>query len=121
MVKAHEMEDAVQHEDLDLLAEGVAELLALIVCAFDGDGALADAEGSIYSGKGEHVCREIVLQKGFVQAVQFAIIREQALKGFALRHRGGKFAGEAVQQALIGSVEFKFCGQRSEEHGTTIR
>lgn len=78
VIKAGNMQGAVQHQDADLVETGVANLLCLRLCAFERDGNFVQAFESRTGREGENIRREVVIEKRKVEPPQFVIVCDQA-------------------------------------------
>lgn len=94
MVHAKEMECAMEHENHDLLFDGVAELGGLLAGALEGDGEF------VGTGEGKDVGGGILTAELEVEAAEFGIAGEQAGEIQA------KAIGESLGEGLDGrSIE----------------
>jgi hypothetical protein len=96
MIHAQQVQQAMQHENPDLLQGAVAEGPSLGAGAWKGDGDVS--KKGARGGERQHVGGVIVAQKLKVQAAQFGIARDQAVEGAAMGHFHLEAAGESLDE-----------------------
>jgi len=84
----------MEHEDADLLLEGVAEMARLLTGPLNGEGHFTKEIIGAGGRKREHVGGPILAEEVAVQAAQFAIVSEQAGETAARGQFFGKLFGE---------------------------
>lgn len=103
MIKAGEMQHAMQHENSDFFHPGMAVLICLSLRALNRNCEFADLPGGIRSGKREHVGRVVASQEFAIQAKQLAIIRQEASKGAPSGNARGKRSRELLQFPFLNA------------------
>ena len=88
------MQYAVEHQDTNLVDDGVLVFGGLLLGAVDGDGDLAEEAVASAAGKRKHVGRIVVAEELQVQALQFGVAGKQAIEAAAVGDLGLKAFGK---------------------------
>jgi hypothetical protein len=103
MIKACQVQHAMQHENANFIEQGMAVLCGLRGSAFDGDGHFAHFGWRVATGKGEHVRGIFAVQKLAVQAKQLAIAAHEAGERTVTGYLCGEAARKLLQAAFFGA------------------
>ena len=79
MIHPQQVQDAVQHEDANLVQWRVTELARLPGGAAGGDGQITE-HARTFEGERQHIGGVVMAQEAEVQAAQLAVVGDQAVE-----------------------------------------
>jgi hypothetical protein len=115
MVEAEQVQHAMQHEDLDLVFNVVAEFARLRPGPAERNGQIAQVERGPAGGERKHVGGVIQAAEFAIQAAQFGIAGDEAIEGLPV----GDFFLQDAGEILHGAAA-EIGWRAAENYGTAV-